>query len=218
MTGSSPSSSPGTRSQGLLRSLCRARKNPAEMFGFICLLWTAGAALEPGGFGVLKMSGCSRSLLRLLQKPRMGYCSCDLLWPEKMLAPGLTSSYGWSPAPWTNVFWASLCRDSSGAESQESVLSLGAAPAPERIPEEGQMEPMEQAGFAAGLFWQEIRASVTSPGGNRGRFHWIELRRRRKGLAACTWEPLCPQPSAVHPHMPLVCWHQLLRKITLILS
>lgn len=62
----------------------------------------------------------------------------------------------WSPAAWINVSWASLCRGSAGAESQESVLSLGAAPAPVRIPQEGQMEPTEQAGYAAGLFWQEM--------------------------------------------------------------
>lgn len=54
------------------------------------------------------------------------------------------------------IFPGHLCRGSSGTERQESVLSLGAAPAPGRIPQEGQMEPMEQAGNAAGLFWQEI--------------------------------------------------------------
>lgn len=32
-----------------------------------------------GGFGVLKMSGCSRSHLRLLQRPRMGSCLHVLL-------------------------------------------------------------------------------------------------------------------------------------------
>lgn len=81
--------SPQKQGARILRSLCRAWslqlgwENPARMFDFICLPWTAGAALALVWWVWGSGPGWEVAYM----------CSSELPWAEKMLAPGLATEF-----------------------------------------------------------------------------------------------------------------------------